>query len=271
MLRYLPHTTRGKARVGRAILGPSGDLRDVIVADRYGHRFLVPQVGSPVGFELLIHGVYEPTELAIVLDALPPGATFVDIGANIGCYTLPAARRVGPGGRVLAIEAAPSILPYLENNVSNNGLRNVEIVATAVGEREGRVAFHEAPANSFGMGSIAPQFGALAVQVRITRLDSILKDRHMPDVHVIKVDVEGFELNVFRGAEETLRTQRPLVLFEFLDWAEDRAGIGQVGAAQDLLLEWGYRLWTASAFAQGGPPLAAPIRSGGDMLIARRQ
>jgi FkbM family methyltransferase len=115
----------------------------VLVRDLHGHAFLVPQIGAPLGFELLIHGVYEPLELSLVLNWLRPGAVFVDVGANIGCYTLPAADIVGSAGRVIAIEASPRVLPYLDQNLAMNDARNVEIVRRAVGEREGTTVFHE--------------------------------------------------------------------------------------------------------------------------------
>lgn len=270
-LRILPSGTRGKARLARAIIGPAHDCHDVLVRDRFGHRFVVPEIGSPIAFELLINGVYEPVELQLILAWLGPGSVFVDVGANIGCYSLPAADVVGPSGRVLAIEASPTICRYLERNVDLNEVHNIEIVPLAAGEHVGTVTFHEAPGHSFGMGSIGPQFAAPPIQVPVSTLDALLQNRGIAHVDAIKVDVEGFELAVFRGARETLtRNNPPAVLFEFLDWAEQRAQLAPVGAAQELLMQWGYRLWTTAGFARGMPPLAEPLRSGGAMLVAIR-
>jgi FkbM family methyltransferase len=267
-LRVIPPSTRGKMRAARAILGSARDARDVVVQDRWGHRFLIPQVGSPIGLDLLVNGVYEPLELELALRLLQPGSTFVDVGANIGCYSIALAAAIRPGGRVLAIEASPRLQPYLERNIVMNGLHTIEIVALAAGEREGTTAFHEAPSHSFGMGSIAPQFNSRPLQLPMSTLDRILQERAVERVDLMKVDVEGFELGVFRGARRALTgAHPPAVLFEFLDWAEERAGL-RVGAAQESLLDWGYRLWTSSGFVRGAPPLDAPMRSGGAMLLA---
>ena len=252
-------------------MGSARDRRDVLLRDRFGHRFLVPEVGSSIAFDLLIHGVYEPVELGLILAWLRPGSVFVDVGANIGCYSLPAADAVGPDGRVLAIEASPSVRQYLERNVAINGLRNVEIVPLAAGDHIGSVGFHEAPSHSFGMGSIAAQFASPPVDVPISTVDTLLEARGIGHVDAIKVDVEGYELAVFRGAEKTLTGgDPPAVLFEFLDWAEDRAAVASVGAAQEILMQWGYRVWTTSGFVRDHPPLAAPLTSGGEMLVAIR-
>lgn len=270
-LRLIPPATRGKMRLARAILGSARHVSDVVVQDRRGHRFLIPQVGSPIGLDLLINGVYEPLELELALRLLRKGSTFVDVGANVGCYSIPLAAALEPGGRVIAIEASPRLQVYLERNIVMNGLHNVEIVPAAAGEREGTTDFHEAPSHSFGMGSIAPQFSSRPVQLSMSRLDTILEERAIERVDLIKVDVEGFEVGVFRGARTTLTgAHPPAVLFEFLDWAEERAGF-RAGAAQEALLDWGFTLWTSSDFLQGRAALNTPMRSGGAMLLAIRR
>src|SRR5207249_3283100 len=104
MLRLCPPRVPGKARLARAILGTYLQARDVYVHARYGCTFLVPSLSEPIGFYLLVDGAYEPMTAEFLLSHLTPGATFVDVGANIGVLTIPAARRVGPTGRVVAVE-----------------------------------------------------------------------------------------------------------------------------------------------------------------------
>jgi hypothetical protein len=83
------------------------------------------------------------------------------------------------------------------------------------------------------------------------------------------VDVEGFEAAVFRGAERILRsTKPPIIVFEFCDWAEGRVADGEIGGAQTLLMEWGYRIWRLEDHLAGLPPLQNVCRHGFETLVA---
>jgi FkbM family methyltransferase len=130
---------------------------------------------------------------------------FVDVGSSVGAFTLPAAKRVGSTGRVIAIEPSPRVFPYLQRNVERNGLRIVRLKRCAVTDRnQGMVPFYEAPVEHFGMGSLAPQFQAAPTEVTAQTLDSLLLEEAVARADVLKVDVEGFEASVFRGAERLL-------------------------------------------------------------------
>ena len=193
----------------------------------------------------MIDGVYEVQAVDFVLERLKPSATFIDVGANIGVFTLPAARRIGRSGRVIAIEPSPLVFPYLERNIVLNGLSNVRLVQCAAHDRDGEtVPFYEAPVEHFGMGSLGAQFHNSPVPVLCRTLDHILNEQQIEKVDVMKVDVEGFEAAVFEGATKLLAGDKaPVILFEFCDWAENRRPGGSVGDAQRLLRRWGYRIW----------------------------
>jgi FkbM family methyltransferase len=270
IIRALPVEMRGKARLARMLLGQSLH-RSGIVNDRYGNKLRVASYAEPVGFNLLINGLYGSADMRFMLSQLRPGALFVDVGANIGAYTLPAARAVLPGGLVLAIEPSPSMLPILEDNITRNQLQNVMVLPVAAGETEGSFPFFEAPADRPGMSSLTNLFGHDPVNVQIRRLDRmVLEAGHgVPDL--IKVDVEGHEESVFRGAEAVLRgASPPTLLFEFLDWGERQARLGGVGATQRLLREWGFELWRLNDFLRGAPPIKEVLQQGSDMLVGIR-
>jgi len=265
LFRACPPGVRGKGRLARGLLGRFLDRADVELRSRSGDVFLVPQLREPVAFELLIHGDYEPQTRRFILSHLPPGGTFVDVGANVGVFTVPAARQVGPTGRVLAVEASPRVFRYLEHNLRQNAVGNVAARACAAHDHDAEsVAFWDAPADHFGMGSLAPQFHADPGGVPSRTLDGLLAEVGWDRVDLMKVDVEGFEAQVFRGGRELLTGPRPpVVLFEFCDWAEARAG--KLGAAQEVLREYGYRLYRLA-----GPAVDGVLTSGFEMLVARR-
>jgi FkbM family methyltransferase len=172
----------------------------------------------------------------------------------------------------LALEAAPGVFPYLQENVRLNNLSNVKAVQCAVSHEEGAQSpFYQAPADHFGMGSLAPQFYAEPVLVATRTLDWLLAENGVGRADVIKVDVEGFEHGVFQGAERLLRGENPpVIIFEFCDWAEERAPNYQVGDAQRLLQSWGYNLRRLENDAARRPPLKEPLTEGFATIVARR-
>ena len=269
ILRSLPAKMRGKARLARWLMGRTLDAHDVVINVSPDVRFVVPSLFETIGFHLLIDGVYEPAEIGWISSRLSSGGVYVDVGANIGGLVVPAARHVGPEGRVIAIEASPRIAQYLTKNVALNGLANVTVCRVAAdAESRGDVPFYDAARDHFGMGSLTPSFGGTETSVTSMRLDDLLESLGVARVDVLKIDVEGFEGRVLEGAEKLLRSARPPdVLFEFYDWAERAAGVP--GDAQRLLLDAGYRLWTLEGWLRHEPPLKDCVTEGwGGNLVA---
>jgi FkbM family methyltransferase len=260
-LRCLPAELPGKTRLAKKLLGSCLQAKDIKVVGRDGITFVIPSLREPVGFYLLIDGIYEVTTVSFVLKQLKPGAVFIDVGANIGVFTLPAARKIGPAGRVVAIEPSPRAFSYLQQNVALNELSNVHLFQCVATECDGRtMPFYEAPIDHFGMGSLGTQFHTNPILVQARTLDQILSAQKIEYVDVIKVDVEGFEAAVFRGAEKLLTsTKPPIVVFEFCE---------QVGAAQRVLKDYGYSIWSLKELKRGMPPLKDEVTSGFAMLVA---
>jgi FkbM family methyltransferase len=268
VLRWLPPGLPGKARLARALLGASRKKEDCWIATPEGCAYRVPSLMEPVAFHLLVDGVYEPELARFIVKRLPAGGTFVDVGANVGAFTIPAAKRVGPSGTVLAVEASPRVFPFLEENVRTNRAGNVRLKYCAASDCDSAgVPFYEAPADHFGMGSMAPQFGARPVLVPSRPLNQLLAEEGLSHVDILKVDVEGFEAQVFPGARGLLTSDRPpVVVFEFCDWAEERAD-GRTGLAQQVLRDFGYDL-----FLLKGPALVPTglVTAGFETMVAVR-
>ncbi len=257
--------------MARALCNGYLNLQNVTLRSKGGDVFVVPHLRESVGFELLINGEYECDTRQFLLQSLSLGGTFVDVGANIGALTIPAARRVGSSGRVVVIEASPYVFGYLEENVRMNGISNVVSIGCAVHDHdEAEVSFWDAPTDHFGMGSLAPQFHPDATKIVARTLDGLLAKEAVDHVDVLKVDVEGFESSVFRGARRLLTGPRPpVVLFEFCDWAEAR-GVEAVGDAQEFLRDLGYQILRLSRQGSSGTPLENTLTEGFAMLIASR-
>ena len=164
-----------------------------------------------------------------VLHALRPhvdeGAWCFDVGANIGLYSV-GLSTLAPRGRVFAFEPSPGSAAFLRTNLRRNGAENVEVVATALADREGTISFHDVPfftAGSFtaeeGTWLGADAVGSTLVQVPCTTLDAFVEDHSVERVDVLKIDVEGAELAVLEGGVATLAAHRPTVVMEFNSFA----------------------------------------------------
>jgi FkbM family methyltransferase len=150
--------------------------------------------------------------------------TFVDVGANIGYYTLMAASCVGPRGRVIAVEPSSYAVERLERAVRDNGLTQVKVVRGGLGDRDSEVRlFIPEPGNH--TPTMLGEEGAPAQLVSVKTLDASLADWHVEIIDLLKIDVEGFEPRVLEGAAKALAGGRiRAILCEFNDYWLLRAG-----------------------------------------------
>jgi FkbM family methyltransferase len=185
---------------------------------------------------------YEP-ELSYLERALSPRETFVDVGANLGIYALVASRIVGPSGRVIAFEPSPGSFALLEANIKLNGLTNVQISPAAVSDKIGKAFLYDGldpSQNSLGRDV---RLEANGEEVTTQSLDSALAQTSVARVHVIKMDVEGAEELVLRGANKLIAAHRPTVIFEINQEASARLGLSPRGT-WDLLRGLGYEFFS---------------------------
>jgi FkbM family methyltransferase len=148
-------------------------------------------------------GTFERAEQDVFARTVRAGDVVYDLGANVGFYTLLAAKLVGPTGRVVAFEPVPRNLGYLRRHLALNRCENVTVVAAAVSDRPGRARFRDGPAHTVGTLADDGEY-----DVDVVALDGFAG----PPPRVIKIDVEGAEAGVLRGARRVLREVRPIVL-----------------------------------------------------------
>jgi FkbM family methyltransferase len=194
--------------------------------------------------QLLVYylGTFEAHCLKWLRILLPRGGTFVDVGANVGVYTLEGAARVGVSGRVIAVEASPGHARTLAENVAVNDFRQVRILPFAVGEADGLARLVLPTGGNRGMFTIGSVDGEPVAEVPVRRLDDLLAAEGITAVDVLKMDIEGAELGALAGAPELLRRSRPAVIVELNEKAL-RPFRATPGALLELFAREGYRGW----------------------------
>jgi FkbM family methyltransferase len=172
-------------------------------------------------------GIVEPEVQQALAEQLRPGMVFYDIGANLGFFSLLAARLVGPQGKVVAFEAEPDAAARLREHAARNQLTNITVEEVAVWSETGAVAFVRSDPGASpdrGLGHVDPQGGAPdSIAVPAISLDEYAQS---PPPDFLKCDVEGAEVRVFRGARRLLAEKRSGILCE-LHSEENRRILGE--------------------------------------------
>ncbi len=226
---------------------PNGPLyfgdHTALVATRWGAKMLVDTRDAAISAWIVLDGLWETHVTGWLQETLRPGQTFVDVGANVGYFTLLGGQLVGPTGKVVAVEAHPGLAELLRRNVVMNGLYGyVTTWHRAAWSSSTTLQLHQR-LNSSGassMGAIGQE--ALdrlgdteeMVEVQAVPVDDLLVG--LPPVDVLKMDIEGAELQAFTGLSRTLEASPKIaVMFE---WAPALIeGVGDKAEALVDLLE----------------------------------
>lgn len=205
---------------------------------RHG-KFLYNRHDNFIGRSLAVYGEWCEAEMQLFNLILKPGMVVIDVGANIGTHTVYFAKKVAPGGSVIAIEPQRQIFQILNANVALNELLNVDCILAAAGHERGTfevpVVDPSEPNNSGAVSLVEKrQFATIGSSLaNVIRLD----DLQLPACHFIKIDVEGFEEGVLKGATDLIQKHRPFLFVECKDPATSPAVL-QTLFAQNYKCYW---------------------------------
>lgn len=196
------------------------------------------RMGTDIARLVFLAGEIDPNEFSFLADVLKPGMCVVDVGANEGLFTLFFRKRVGLGGRVIALEPSVRELIHLKRNLRINRFLDVEVVPLAVGDHVGRARLSLAEAGHAGHNALgtpaAPWVSVVdQVEVEVSTLDTLSDARNWPRIDLIKMDIEGSELRALRGADRLLARDRPMLLLE-----AEQESLSLRGASFSELLSW---------------------------------
>lgn len=193
-----------------------------------------------VSRHIYMAGDYETTTSRLFGCLLKGGDLAVDVGANIGYFTLIASNMVGPTGRVLAFEASSSIFEKAKKNLELNSASNVRLLHQAVSDRVGEVTFHIGDEDHLGVSSMRSIGTSREETVTTTSLDDAVGG---DDPRLIKIDVEGTEHLVLGGMRGLLKRCKPYLILELTDSFLREMGSSADSLVADLHSE-GYDLYS---------------------------
>jgi FkbM family methyltransferase len=185
-----------------------------------------------IGRSLDLYGEWAESEINLLARFIKPGATVLDVGANIGTHTVPFARMTGPGGSVIAFEPQRTSFHLLCANVALNCLTNVECLHQAVGAAEGSITVPVLPPDEQRNFAAVALGGDSGESVEMTTIDAL----ELEACDLIKGDVEGMEAEVLKGARATIEAHRPLLYVE-------NNTIDGARHTLSAVLDLGYRSW----------------------------
>jgi FkbM family methyltransferase len=218
-----------------------------------GRRPDVETISSGIGAGLRIGRQYASADYRLGTNELPvqdalhellhPGGVFFDVGSNVGFFALLGAREVGPQGSVHAFEPVPRIAEAIRRNAALNGFENVHVHEVAVSDREGtaELLLAQHPGGATLSPADAPEDIVGRTTVPVVALDQLVASGTVPVPDVVKIDVEGVEMEVLDGMAELLRTRRPALLCE-LDSAQPAVLTAKVATWRDRMRDVSYEV-----------------------------
>jgi FkbM family methyltransferase len=240
-----PFRFRGKGRILSAICPRVGRVRIAL----FGYEFWC-DLSESIQRSIFLFG-YDDDARRFIRNKLQPGNTFLDIGANVGFYTLLAARLVGDRGRVIAIEPNPKTFLRLKETIEANGIANVLALNLGLGRERGRLSLFTNPVGDNDTATMVKHDGLASVTVEVFTLDEIAAAHEIEGIDYLKIDVDGFEPDVFAGAKGLLNDRKiRCIQAEFCDY-----WLRRNGSSPEML----HRLITNAGFADtdGTPTFVA--------------
>ncbi len=182
---------------------------------------------------------FDPEVRSLLPRLIRRGHSALDVGANIGIHAIVMAN-ASISGQVLAIEPVPANVERLRANIRLNGLNNIIVIEAAASERSGSIEIH-VPASGSSIqpyASVLPNSEFLSssrpIEVRTASVDELVAEYRIRSLDLIKIDVEGFEGAVLRGAWSTLRDQHPVLIVEYREAWWSHAGFDGMELQRDL-------------------------------------
>jgi FkbM family methyltransferase len=241
-----------------------------VIAVRQGLKWDL-DLNQRIDASIYYEGVFEPSTTALIARLVKPRMTVLDIGANIGYHTLCMAKLVGPHGQVFAFEPVPWAAEKLQRNLSLNEFHNVTVERLALTDHaapsELLALYASWPVSPGGQDtSLHPIHGGRNTlqSTRVATLDEYVTSHRIDTVNFLKIDVDGYEYKVIRGAREVIGRDKPAMIVELSDYTLREHG-DRLDDLIDLFNSLGYSFYSEKTLAMysGKTALKAEVETAG--------
>lgn len=209
-----------------------------------------PEYDQTIAKQIQEVGIWEPDEIRFLIKNIKPGDKCINVGANVGYFSLLMSKLVGRSGKVFAIEANPDFKKYIEKNVSSSKLNNTEIIMSAAGNDTGTISLYINMSNGgdnrvFNPELISDPVGYQVMNVKevvsvpLDTVDNLVKDR---DIDLVLIDCQGFDHNVVRGMKNIIKSSNPKIVVELEPTFTESLG-ENVKDVLNEYIDFGYRLY----------------------------
>jgi len=216
----------------KRLFKPYNLFKDVTTITTFDENLLMKvDLDEWIQQNIFFFGIYDKTNIEFLKKNLHRGDTFIDIGANVGNFTLLASKLIGKEGKVYAFEPVEIVANRLALNLKINKLQNVTLVRKAVYNKTTELDFYIARKENLGMSSIKRHDteSGIIQKIPAIKLDDYFDQRSLEDVRLVKIDIEGAELYALEGMKNIINKFKPVIMIEispqFLHLDADRKSV----------------------------------------------
>ena len=213
---------------------------EVVFITRHGFHIKLDPINRAVDEYVFIHRNWEPDIAAVIQAKLKPGNVFVDVGANIGYFSMLSASIVGKRGKVISFEPIKRLAEQIRFSADYNHFKNIDIENLAMGSIPAVMTLEIMPGNVGGSSLVKQINSGQSEVVNVSTLDEELKNYDRIDL--IKIDVEGYEFQVLKGAENIIKSCKPEIILEFSPSVYAKQKVNNTKKILELIISLNYSI-----------------------------